>query len=177
MLQKQWSKYFFNFHNLNLILISNSILCIIAWLSTLTVPSQLQDGNLEAYPYELFIFASSIMLIFAVWFIVNLGNYIFEHIKNKKWVWYETDIQTLDTIFPTIIIGLVWFLTYEYAFETTAQYTLIHAPTTFISIEQASFIDLAFNIWEMNAPTIILILGIIQLIIISINAFATIKNK
>ena len=83
MLQKQWSKYFFNFHNLNLILISNSILCIIAWLSTLTVPSQLQDGNLEAYPYELFIFASSIMLIFAVWFIVNLGNYIFEHINEN----------------------------------------------------------------------------------------------
>lgn len=163
----------FNLHNINVYLLISSIFCIIAWVTTL--PILFGQKTLGTFPYQIFVFASCIMLICAIVFTFDSIRFIMIKIKTKKWNWHKTKTDIFITMFPTVMLTIGWYILYGFAYLATTQYVYVYAnvPESFMDIQNATIVELAITAWAMNAQIIVLALVSIQIIINIINIIIT----
>ena len=168
----------FNLRNANLYLITSSLLLMVAWLSTTTTLPEI--GTLGVMPYQLFAAGSAIMLLYTIIFITQTCEFTLTRFKTKKWKWHKTeDRKLVETITPTILLALIWYLAYEFTYLNTSQYVYTYAnvPESFVNIQTAGVLEIAINLWIMNAHLIVFATIALNILLIIANRFMTQKRS
>lgn len=168
----------FNLRNANLYLIISSLLIMIAWLTTTTTLPGI--GTLGVMPYQLFAAGSATMLFYIIIFITQACEFTLTRFETKKWKWHKTeDIKLIETITPTILLTVIWYLAYEFTYLNTSQYVYTYAnvPESFVDIQTAGILEIAFNLWIINAHLIVFATIALNILLIIANMFMTQKKK
>jgi len=151
---------------------------MIAWLSTTTTLPEI--GTLGVMPYQFFAAGSAIMLLYTIIFITQTYEFTLTRFETKKWKWHKTEDRTLiETITPTISLALIWYLAYEFTYLNTSQYVYTYAnvPESFVDIQTAGILEIAFNLWIMNAHLIVFATIALNILLIIANCVMTQKRS
>lgn len=168
----------FNLRNANRYLITSSLLLMVAWLTTTTTLPEI--GTLGVIPYQLFAAGSAVMLLYTIIFITHACIFTLTRIKTKKWEWDKTENQNfVETKIPTILLTLIWYIIYEFTYLNTSQYVYTYAnvPESFVDIQTAGILEIAINLWIMNAHLIVFATIALNILLIIANIFMTQKRS